>query len=278
MRTVHGLSLQHNRLQQARRILASHDSEANPALDKDSAPGSEGWRLGLAPGLHEWFPSKPERPPPLTVLIALLWQSLDDHPGGVAGPVLWIGRSCWPYPLSLVRHTDTVADRHLLDASVFIDAGRSRSAGADLVWSIEQAARCPGVRAVVADGSGLTMAESRRLQIAAERDRQRGGTPIQIVRSAHERGVLSASRSRWRVTTEVSKEHDDRTQGWTVELLRCKGMQPDAGGARRWCVRREHGSGNQARWEPIVGPASRDGDLDDAVARRHRPSAQSRTA
>lgn len=281
MRTNCEPSFQHNRLQRARRVLASHDAQTDPEAGQGSVSGSEGWRLALVPGLHEWLPAEPEHPPPLAVLIALLWQSIDDHPERSPGPVLWIGRSCWPYPLSLVRRTDTGADRRLLDASVFIDAERSRSRGGDLVWSVEQAARCPGVRATVADGSGLSMAESRRLQIAAEGDRQRGGTPIQVLRSAREQNALAASRSRWRVTTEIPTEHDDRTQGWMVELLRCKGMQPDTGGARRWRVRREHGAENgsasHSGWEPVVGPPSRDGDLDEPLAHRHRPPAQSRT-
>ena len=278
MRTKDRGSLQQGRLEKARRVLSSHDSAASPHAGIDPVRQSEGWRLALAPGVHEWFPSESEHPPPLAVLISLLWRGYDRHEQVLPGAVLWIGRSCWVYPLALLRRSGSSIDRRLLDSSVFIDTERPRSARGDLVWSIEQAARCEGVRAVIADGRELSMAESRRLQIAAEGDRQRRGTPIQIVRTARERGTLSASRSRWLAAPEVSQEHDDRTQGWTVELMRCKGTQPESGGAHRWRVRREHGAANQADWEPIVGSSARDGDMDAPVAHRQHPPARSRTA
>jgi hypothetical protein len=128
-----------------------------------------------------------------------------------------------------------VVDGRLLEASVFVDAG---SAG-ERAWVMEQAARCVGVGVVVGDGSGLRMCETRRLQLAAR------GAPVLLARPPWEIGELSAARTRWRVEPCVVEwSGDGCRQGWAVELLRCKGVRPEEmGGARRWVVRRDHGTG-----------------------------------
>ena len=171
--------------------------------------------------------------PPMGVLIGLAWRVV----GSAAEPsrrVLWVGRRCWPYPPALVRHGPGGADRRLLEASVFIDPPSRQ----ERVWAVELAARCAGVGIVISDGSGLAMAESRRLQLAAK------DTPLLLARPAWESRELSAARTRWRVSPIVLREtEDNRCQGWAVELLRCKGLRPETpGDARRWVVRRDHGT------------------------------------
>ncbi|MEM1186548.1 MAG: hypothetical protein AAGI53_16285 [Planctomycetota bacterium] len=99
------------------------------------------------------------------------------------------------------------------------------------VWATDVASRCPGAAAVIADGAGIAMAESRRLQLAAAA----GRTPTLMARPASERGEISAARTRWLVEPTAD---DARAHTWTVELLRCKGRQPND--ARRWTVRHEH--------------------------------------
>ncbi len=134
----------------------------------------------------------------------------------------------------------------MLGGSVFVDAGGIR----ERVWAAELAARSGAAAVVIVDGTGLRMADSRRLQLAAESSK----AVVLLARPEAERGELSAARSRWLVEplppacTETSFD-----QQWTVTLLRCKGVQPTAGSARRWAVRREHATGIIHDWQACGG-------------------------
>lgn len=157
--------------------------------------------------------------PPLCILSHLAWQALAD---GNEGPVLWIGRRCWPYPRTLIRRRG----HHplLLQRSVFVDA---RDDGQRL-WAIDLAARCPAIAAVVADAARFDIAATRRLQLAA-----RAGTGLVLLaRPPWERNHLSAAKTRWLVRRGVC----DRKPQWGVELLRCKGMRPMADAPPSWVV------------------------------------------
>lgn len=236
--------------------------------------------LALHSGLHEWFGSDDRGRgsawlPPMGVLIGLAWLAIGSRPPGVeeGRRVVWVGRRCWPYPPAMVRHGPGGADRRLLDASVFVDPASKH----ERVWAVELSARCIGVGMVIGDGSGLAMAESRRLQLASK------DTPLLLARPAREIRELSAARTRWRVSPLGARETgDDRCPGWAVELLRCKGLQPETSGdARRWVVRRDHGaawstSRNTGRVEPIWR-ASSAGDGGMAAAVGDGPDPASRT-
>lgn len=194
--------------------------------------------------VHEWFDDSTRQGvwlPALTILIGLAWRAIDRDD---AKHALWIGQRCWPYPHALLqRDSDEppgdAGDRRLLERSLFVDATDQ----AERVWSIDLACRNPGVAVVVADGRGLKMADSRRLQLAAAST----GVPCLLARPGHERRELSAAKSRWLVRSTASASHE---QAWTVELLRCKGVQPSMGSARRWIVRRDHATGIVGEWSP----------------------------
>ena len=125
----------------------------------------------------------------------------------------------------------------ILERSIFIDPPD----GASRLWSIDLAARCRAVAAVVADGSGLDMAATRRLQLAAEA----GSALVLCARPPGEMKCLSAAATRWLVCCAPSTDKNPR---WIVQLLRCKGVQPEskvlrlpggdslAGAGRRWDV------------------------------------------
>jgi hypothetical protein len=232
--------------------------------------------------------------------------------------------------------TPGATDQRLLDRSVFVDPATP----AERVWAIELALRCAGVAAVIADGTALSMAESRRLQLAAtstndaptlpgiqrgtntDNDATHRGTthrdvmnrdapntrghtvaPYErgpsytsqpnaeaptpehsgdsvvtrpgaersseggiawLIRPGHERRTLSAAHTRWLVTPAPSPDHE---QAWMLELLRCKGLQPWTGGARRWSVRRDNATGTLGEWETC------DVGLAPTVVDRPRPQA-----
>jgi len=182
--------------------------------------------------------------PPLAILSHLAFEAVarDGHRLAV-----WVGRRCRPYLRSLVREGG--GDRRLLHRSIFVDPAND----AERLWAIDLAARCLGVAAVVADGSGLDMAASRRLQLAAQATG--GGALVLLARPACELATLSAAATRWRVVPVPPPDPEDRpgleemnapgrrhglslslpspSPRWTVELLRCKGVQPlNSGGGR----------------------------------------------
>ncbi|HZW11487.1 MAG TPA: hypothetical protein VFF69_16420 [Phycisphaerales bacterium] len=214
----------------------------NTAQALAAPPVLTGWGLldaamptgGLARGaVHEWFAETGERPSsggsptPLAVLIHLARLAA---PGADLSPaVVWIGRRCWPYPPLLAR----LGAGSLLHRSVFIDARDH----AERIWAIDIALRCPGVAAVVGDAAGLSMAESRKLQLAAAGGRALG----LIVKPVREIGEISAANTRWLVRSEPSQTGEP---GWIVELLRCKGVRPMSEGVRRITVRWRHETGD----------------------------------
>ncbi len=234
-------------------------------------PGADA-RLGggLARGaVHEWFAAADENGgdnvrgqsspghrgshqpwiAPLCILAHLAWQAVELSQS-VQSRVLWIGRRCWPYPRVLVAagRSSRFAPSHLLKTSLFLNPP-DRSTR---LWAIDLALRSPAVALVIADGSGLDMAATRRLQLAAEAGLRGGGGGIALfVRPPHEQRQLSAASTRWRVGREGGRGQEiaDRGQGtgrgnpmaigWGARLAetpqasgetRARGIPPDACG------------------------------------------------
>jgi protein ImuA len=111
----------------------------------------------------------------------------------------------------------------LLRRSVFIDPPDDGTR----LWAIDAAARCSAAAAVVADGSGLDLAATRRLQLAAEA----GSALVLCARPPGELECLSAAATRWRVhcarlADENPSLNPSLNPRWIVELLRCKGVRP----------------------------------------------------
>jgi protein ImuA len=156
------------------------------------------------------------------------WTPPSGDDDGAGGLVAWIGRALWPHPRALPP-----GDR-LLARSIFVDppddAGR--------LWSIDLALRCPAFAAVIADGRGLKMAQSRRLQLAAAQ----GGALALIARPPVERDELSAAATRWQVSFLPSRGEGPR---WQVTLARCKTPVDDAGAhlPRSWMLEQDRDEG-----------------------------------
>lgn len=204
--------------------------------DLDRAMG--GLRAGV---IHEWFSAceggglsgggagaRREGLPPLRVLTHLAARAVEaacpqGDGGGFSGGgvVTWIGRSCWPHPPTLATR------RGFLERSIFVDD----TDAATRLWAIDLALRSPAVAAVVADGRGLDMSASRRLQLAA------GANPRAalglLARPMRDLNELSAAATRW-VTRPLPTTGDHPR--WSVELLRCKGERPDPHAPREWVL------------------------------------------
>lgn len=166
--------------------------------------------------------------------------------GGVRWRV-WVGRAVWPYPRVMLRRgleENKSAQRGetpavtLLERSLFVEANAGQEGGggdrsADVrVWAIELALACPAVAAVIADGSGFSLAATRRLQLAA----RRSPAVVILARPMWERDVPSAAGARWRVRPAVSPISRPR---WVVELTRLKGATADRR-RRAWLLEWNH--------------------------------------
>lgn len=189
--------------------------------------------FALSPGaVHEWFgpiddDEPTEQPDPawrgsVLLLASFARRALHERgsSGRLGGWVVWVGAPCWPYAPGLVGE-----DRRLIARSLLVDP----SSHAERVWAVELALRSPAVAAVIADGRGLRMNESRRLQLAA----QAGRTLALVARPARELAELSCAATRWLVRRAPTPTAEPR---WTVVLLRCKGVQPAAECPRSWAL------------------------------------------
>ena len=207
-----------------------------------------GGGLSMA-ALHEWFGVAPSTHfmacrkdeirredwvPPLLPLVHLARQAL--RCASPSRRAVWIGRRCFPYGGVFVGAPD---DGRLLERSIFVAAPRP----ADRLWAAGLALRSPAVGLMIADGSGFDMATTRRIQLVAKAHQ----TTAWLVRPPWETRELSAAQTRWLVRWEASPEQDDEESsafnpGWSLELLRCKGMQPDSC-PRVWALEWDRGEG-----------------------------------
>lgn len=178
-----------------------------------------------AGAVHEWFGERTDGvwSPPVYMLTDLARLTLTS---GVVRRVVWIGRECWAYPVFLDQW------RELRRASVFVDPPDSASA----TWAIDVALRCAQPTAVIADGRGLRLAHTRRLQLAAGA----GAGVCLLARQSRELAQLSAATTRWSVTPVVTQTYRPR---WSVALLRSKDRPEIGGEPPRWVVEWDHAQG-----------------------------------
>jgi protein ImuA len=189
-------------------------------------------RNGLArKRLHEWLGideavragRAPEFPLPISLLVHLVRRACLEQQAATA--VYWIGERTWPYPIVLGSRSDPAA----LVRSVFVRAPDRDTR----LWAADLAFRSSGACAVVADGSGFSLAATRRLQLAAEA----GNSLCLLARPAAERTTLSAAATRWLVRSSSSAT---RAKRWTVQLLRSKEMSSAPGELHAWVLEQRH--------------------------------------
>jgi len=196
--------------------------------------------------------------PPLLLLAHLARRAACDAASrGAPASVIWIGRRVWPYPGAIARRPAVIegqqapdAERSAGEVEVHLEPGNeaapegtsddpSEGSGAQdpanlgllersifaapkdaslRLWTIDTALRCPGITAVVADGSGLGMAATRRLQLAATSSE----ALVLLARPPGEEREVSAATTRWRVRRRESAREGP---AWNATLLRAKGAQ-----------------------------------------------------
>lgn len=166
---------------------------------------------------------------------ARAWRSESGEAGGL---VVWIGRTIWPYAVSLPAQV--MAD------SVMIDVPRME----DRLWAIDLVLRSAAVTAVVADGSGLSLRATRRLQLAAEA----GRSLALMARPTHEASQRSAAAYRWIVRTLPGEQSEHANPRWEVRMLRGRDATWSGQSIER-IVEWRHGEGLVSIPALVVDPA-----------------------
>lgn len=105
--------------------------------------------------------------------------------------------------------------------------------GAELLWALEEALRCRGLGAALAEVEGIDPTSARRLQLAAEA----GGVTAFLLRpgpspSGRRRAPAASAVTRWAVTPVPGRADGSRpglgAPLWRLDLLRCRGGRPGA--------------------------------------------------
>jgi protein ImuA len=132
------------------------------------------------------------------------------------GACLWISLSRKLFPPSLT------AFNVMPDQFIFIDLQQEK----DVLWTMEQALKCKGLAAVVAEVRDINAIQSRRLQLAVESSKVTGF----LLRNDPRKLGANTCVARWQVTP-LPSELDDELPGvgfprWRVELLRVRNGNP----------------------------------------------------
>jgi protein ImuA len=162
--------------------------------------------------IHEFLNAAPEHAAAsggfIGGLLALLMQD-----GAVC---LWISMSRKLFPPSMSNFGVEP------DQIIFVDLSRER----DVLWVTEEALKCAGFSAVVAEIDTLNFTESRRLQLAVEQSRVTGF----ILRANPKKAGTTVCAARWKITP-IPSETEDGLPGvgfprWQVELLKVRNGNP----------------------------------------------------
>jgi protein ImuA len=162
--------------------------------------------------IHEMLCPNPEQAAATSGLMAGLLASLMKH----GGACLWISVSRKLFPPSLIAF-DVEPDR-----IIFIDVQREK----DVLWAMEEALKCEGLAAVIAEVREISFAQSRRLQLAVESSKVTGF----LLRNDLRKLGTTTCVARWQVTS-LPSELEDELPGvgfprWQVDLLRVRNGNP----------------------------------------------------
>jgi protein ImuA len=132
------------------------------------------------------------------------------------GACLWIGVSRKLFPPSLMAFD--VEPDHV----IFVDIRRER----DVLWAMEEALKCEGLAAVIAEVQGISFAQSRRLQLAVENSKVTGF----LLRNDPRKIGTTTCVARWQIKP-LPSELEDGLPGvgfprWQVDLLKVRNGSP----------------------------------------------------
>ncbi|HEY8930043.1 MAG TPA: Error-prone repair protein ImuA [Mucilaginibacter sp.] len=177
-------------------------------------PVEEAFPNGVFPtgAIHEMICPSPEQAAATGGLLGGILSALMRQ----GGACLWISVSRRLFPLSLM------AFNVMPDRIVFIDVQREK----DVLWAMEEALKCEGLAAVIAEVREISFAQSRRLQLAVESSRVTGF----LLRNDPRKLGTTTCVARWQVTPLPSQLEDELPgvgfPRWQVDLLRVRNGNP----------------------------------------------------
>ncbi len=162
--------------------------------------------------IHEMVCATPEHTAATGGLLGGLLHSLMQK----GGACLWISISRNLFPPALA------AFNIMPDQMIFIDLGQER----DVLWVMEQALKCEGLAAVVAEVQEINIVQSRRLQLAVESSKVTGF----LLRNDLRKLGANTCVARWQISP-LPSEPGDELPGvgyprWQVDLLRVRNGNP----------------------------------------------------
>jgi protein ImuA len=183
-------------------------------LDAGLGPMNHAFPQGSLPlgAIHEFISSSPESATATAGFISALISPLMKK-GGAA---IWIGSSGKIFPPALQQFG--------IEPSriIFIDLYKEK----DLHWAAEEALKCHGLAAVVAEIPSLSFTASRRFQLAVEQSQVTGfiHRPNPLILNTN------ASVSRWKINPLPTETYDALPglgyPRWDVELLKIRNGKP----------------------------------------------------
>jgi len=162
--------------------------------------------------VHEFMAASPEDAAATGGFVSGILASLMRKDGAT----IWISRSRTIFPPALISFG--IAP----DKIIFIDLQKEK----EMLWAMEEALKCDGLAAVVAEMPELSFTASRRLQLAVE---QSGVTGF-ILRCNPHNVNTTACVTRWKITPLPSAFTDDMPgvafPRWNVYLLKVRNGKP----------------------------------------------------
>lgn len=132
------------------------------------------------------------------------------------GVCLWVSIHRQLFPAALASYD---VEPHRV---IFIDVQHEK----DLLWVMEEALKCEGLAAVIAEVREISFAQSRRLQLAVENSKVTGF----LLRNDPRKLGSTTCVARWQITPLPSKPHDDLPglgfPRWQIDLLRVRNGNP----------------------------------------------------
>jgi protein ImuA len=161
--------------------------------------------------IHEFFCGGPEDVSASGGFIAGIVSAIMQK-GGVA---FWISSSQTIFPPALKAFGIEP------DKVIFINVQKEK----EITWVMEEALKCEGLAAVIADTPEVSFTASRRLQLAVEQSRVTG-----FIIRRNPRNLATACVTRWKITSLPSASEDGLPgvgfPRWNVELLKVRNGTP----------------------------------------------------
>lgn len=162
--------------------------------------------------IHEMLCPTPEQAAATGGLMAGLLTALMKQ----GGACIWISTSRKLFPPSLT--TFGVEP----DRLIFIDVQREK----EVLWAMEEALKCEGLAAVIAEVREISFAQSRRLQLAVESSKVTGF----LLRNDLRKPGATTCVARWQITPLPSRQAGELPgvgfPCWQVDLLRVRNGDP----------------------------------------------------